>query len=395
MITPPQSTRPFALWRRLPALEAAVDWSRRSGIQAWLIGGALRDLLLERTPHDWDLAVAGDPAQAARSLADFLGGTVVELNERFQQYRVVKRAARTAWQFDLQGIGSSDISSFLRRRDFTINALAWSLTPGAGVYDPTGGLRDLVHRRLRLLPGALRADPVRALRGLRHTAELQVRPGVEELHAFSAAASAVRAAAAERVRDELFRLLDCWPGQARWVRLGLDWVLGPDAGRAARIGRLESVADEPAEGGRRRRSLVLLAAACSRDQGETGRRLRLTRREMRFMAAWEHLASAPAPDDCEAWLAALWPARGEARDLNALAAAAGQPSLRKTAGRCADSARRLAGVKPLLDGAAAGRISGLQGPALGRLLAHLAARQALGLIRTRAQAVRWAGNCRE
>jgi tRNA nucleotidyltransferase (CCA-adding enzyme) len=362
-----------------------VAWTQASRLPVWLIGGALRDLLLDRRPHDFDLAVAGDPAAAARSLAAALSGKVLELNPRFRQYRVLPRSARCACHFDLQALPAPDILIFLRRRDYTVNALAWPLRPGSGVLDPTGGLRDLVRRRLRLLPGALAADPVRALRGLRLAAELNLTLSAADLRAIRNTVG-VRRAGGERVRDELFRLLELWPAQARRILPAMKLVLGADPGRQARLRRLPAGALEPRLGGRSRRALEVLAAALSGRRAAAARRLRLSRQEIRLLAAWDRLTTAAPPRNREHWLAELWPLRTEAPSLNRLAIAAGAPSLRRLSRTCTRAAQKLAALKPRLDGREVHKATGLQGAALGCLLARLAARQALGLIRTRGQA---------
>ena len=89
---------------------------------AWIVGGALRDELLGRSVRDVDVAVAGDPAPAARALAAELGGPVFRLSEAFGAWRVIDRARRAVYDFaPLQG---DSIESDLRRRDFTVNAMA-------------------------------------------------------------------------------------------------------------------------------------------------------------------------------------------------------------------------------------------------------------------------------
>jgi tRNA nucleotidyltransferase/poly(A) polymerase len=66
---------------------------------AWIVGGALRDELLGRPVRDVDVAVAGDPAQAAREMAASVRGPVFQLSEAFGAWRVIDRRSDTVWDF--------------------------------------------------------------------------------------------------------------------------------------------------------------------------------------------------------------------------------------------------------------------------------------------------------
>ena len=186
---------------------------------AWIVGGSLRDELLGRPVRDVDVAVAGDPARAARALGQQVRGPVFRLSEAFGAWRVIDRRAERVYDFaPLQG---GSIESDLRRRDFTINAMARPTEldalgatrggpsgPAADLVDPLGGRADLDSRTLRVLgPEAYATDPLRTLRLARFAAELGFAPDPETERLTQVAAARVTDAAGERVFGELRRLV--------------------------------------------------------------------------------------------------------------------------------------------------------------------------------------------
>jgi putative nucleotidyltransferase with HDIG domain len=178
------------------------------GRPAWVVGGALRDSLLGHPVGDLDVALPSGALTVGRVLADRLGSAFVALDERRGAGRVVGTV-----QVDLTDFRGPVLADDLRARDFTVNALAAPLhllvSQGqAVVEDPTGGLRDLADRLVRLCaPAALRDDPVRALRGVRLALlpAWRLHPEVET--AAREVAPAILTVAAERLRDELAALL--------------------------------------------------------------------------------------------------------------------------------------------------------------------------------------------
>ena len=170
----------------------------------WIVGGALRDALLERPVADVDLAVAGDPAPVARKVAAALGAPVFRLSEAFGAWRVV---SPDGWICDVSPLQGERIEDDLARRDFTINALAAPLE-GGDVLDPYGGARDLTAGILRVLgPESYVADPLRALRLVRFAVELGLGPDEETTRLTRAAAPRIAETAGERVFAELRRVI--------------------------------------------------------------------------------------------------------------------------------------------------------------------------------------------
>jgi poly(A) polymerase len=172
---------------------------------SWIVGGAVRDGLLGREATDIDIAVEGNPRQAARELAAELRGPVFQLSEAFGAWRVVDRRAGRVYDFaPLQG---DTIEEDLAKRDFSVNAMA---RPRAGgdLIDPLGGRADLEARTLRVLgPAAYENDPLRPLRLARFVAELGFAPDAETERLTAEAAPRVAEASGERVFAELRRLV--------------------------------------------------------------------------------------------------------------------------------------------------------------------------------------------
>ena len=175
------------------------------GRRAWLVGGAVRDAILGRPTFDLDVAVEGDVAAAARSLARTARGPVFELSDAFGCWRVMAR--NRGWQVDLSPLRGGSLEADLALRDFTVNAIAEPLEGGARV-DPHGGVRDLAAGCLRAVgPEAFAADPLRVVRLVRLAAELGL--GADPATCALARTSAPGAAtvAQERVFAELKRIV--------------------------------------------------------------------------------------------------------------------------------------------------------------------------------------------
>lgn len=168
-----------------------IDLVRRAttGMPAYLVGGAVRDLLLGRERSDIDVAVEGD----IRPLAEALGGEIVE-HDRFETAAVsvegheidIARARAESYERPgaLPNVVPATIEDDLARRDFTINAMAVPLAGEPELLDPHGGSEDLSARRLRVLHELSFADdPTRALRAARYAARLglELEPGTDRL----------------------------------------------------------------------------------------------------------------------------------------------------------------------------------------------------------------------
>jgi tRNA nucleotidyltransferase (CCA-adding enzyme) len=289
--------------RLLPALDGLPP--------VYLVGGAVRDLVLGAPVVDVDLAVEGDGPRTARELAARLGGDVVP-HERFGTATV--RSGTLA--FDIAATRSetypepgvlpvvrpAGLDEDLGRRDFAINAMAAALQGDqlGHLHDPHGGSADLAARVVRVLHDrSFVDDPTRLLRAVRYEVRLDFRMDqpTEELAKESARRGALATVSGPRIRDELLDLLaeHAAPrGVARLVELGLLGTLG---------GGLDGDAE--------------LVASAKLGAGETGADPALTA-----------LAALVGPEPDAAWVESLG-LRADERDA-VLRAARKAPQLAKT-----------------------------------------------------------------
>ncbi|MCJ7829969.1 MAG: hypothetical protein MUP74_01155 [Desulfobacterales bacterium] len=203
---------------RLSSLSAPLP----SDPAAYLVGGAVRDLLLGRSPIDLDIAVAGDPEVYASQIARAACGRVVVMGGPGQMiWRVLIRGAI----YDVAALNGPSIEADLRLRDFTVNALAISLKTGAEI-DCLGGRRDLNAGIIRMVaPSAFRNDPLRLLRAFRIAAGLDFAIEPETLGAIKRHAPLIATSAGERIRSELFALLRMPRSHAYLVQLAESGLL--------------------------------------------------------------------------------------------------------------------------------------------------------------------------
>ncbi|HTR72560.1 MAG TPA: hypothetical protein VMG80_03115, partial [Solirubrobacteraceae bacterium] len=218
-----------------PVAEEALQAVRAAlgDVPAWLVGGAPRDRRLGRSSTDFDVAIDGDPAHAAKAIARATGGAACfELSEEFAGWRVVARDR--AWQVDVQPLRGGSLTADLGLRDFTINAIAEPLggeyergagseggggeggggertVGGLGEYeaiDPFGGLADLAARRLRMVSErAFSDDPLRVLRLARQAVDLGFEIEPDTARAARAGASGLERVSGERVFMELRQIV--------------------------------------------------------------------------------------------------------------------------------------------------------------------------------------------
>jgi len=229
--------------RRLPAMERLLP--ALAGLPpTYLVGGAVRDLLRGADAVDLDLAVEGDARSVARTLADRLGGSARE-HERFGTATVrapdlvFDLATTRTESYDEAGalprVAAATLADDLRRRDFTINAMAVALFGDelGHLYDPHGGAADLGARVVRILhPGSFLDDPTRLLRAVRYETRLhfQMEEATERAARAAIAEDALSTVSGPRMRDELMDLLAEYEAPTaveRMRELGLDRALHP------------------------------------------------------------------------------------------------------------------------------------------------------------------------
>ncbi|MFC2017891.1 CCA tRNA nucleotidyltransferase [Chloroflexota bacterium] len=206
------------------------DFINRQNIDCYLVGGYIRDVLLDYPTQDIDIALP-HALETAQSLAKVLNGKYVVLDEVNEVARVVFSYPEqdSHWHLDLSTLKGS-IEENLSHRDFTINAMAVNLrelkaSHMADLIDPFGGQKDIEAGLIRVVSRtAFQDDPARLLRAVRLAAECGFTIEEETEALIQAQCRLILKVAGERVREELYRLFSI-PDSAPFLyyldRLGL------------------------------------------------------------------------------------------------------------------------------------------------------------------------------
>jgi tRNA nucleotidyltransferase (CCA-adding enzyme) len=244
------STAEEALAERISALPG-IDAVRAAlaGERAYLVGGAVRDLLLGLEHPDLDVAVEGDVLELARRLGSepvsherFATATVDVDGVRLDLART--RSERYPQPGALPEVEPAPLEADLARRDFTVNAMALPLAGPPELIDPHGGRHDLDARVLRVLhPGSFADDPTRALRAARYAARLGLELEPETARLLRDAD--LGTVSGDRVQAELRRITAADEAPAA-LELLFDWgLVGIDAGAGARTRALREILARP------------------------------------------------------------------------------------------------------------------------------------------------------
>lgn len=170
----------------------------------YIIGGSVRDLLLGRTPTDYDIAVTGNPEQFAEKLIAKSDGHLVRLGKPGQ---MIIRVISGDLIFDITSLNGTSIEDNLNQRDFTINAIAYDLY-SERIIDCLGGLQDLADKKVRMVSKEIfKKDPVRLIRAYRIGACLNFEIEAKTATAITSNTKLLKNIAGERIRVELFTML--------------------------------------------------------------------------------------------------------------------------------------------------------------------------------------------
>jgi tRNA nucleotidyltransferase (CCA-adding enzyme) len=205
---------------------------RDAGYEAWLVGGAVRDLLRGKPAKDFDVATSAQPADVTRIFGrkrtiptGEKHGTVTVLTEREgvrQHVEVTTYRGEGAYTDGRRPDEVTFVNSLdedLKRRDFTMNAIAYDPLDDV-LADPYGGQADLAARRIRAVGDPLerfREDGLRTMRAVRFAAQHELEIDPPTLAAIPEAIDVFKKVSAERVRDELCKIL-----AARKPSIGLE-----------------------------------------------------------------------------------------------------------------------------------------------------------------------------
>ena len=206
-------------------ISRVTDQLTQAGFSAYLVGGCVRDLLGGITPKDWDVATNAKPDQIVglfpKTFYENAYGTVTVVNEDEVELSL-KNIEVTPFRQEAkysdkrhpdQVTFSQTIEEDLSRRDFTINALAYSPSVSGGkgqiidLYNGQQDLKDKVVRAVGKAEDRFEEDPLRIMRGVRLSAELGFMINSETLEAMQNKANLLSHIAQERIRDEFTRIV--------------------------------------------------------------------------------------------------------------------------------------------------------------------------------------------
>lgn len=193
----------------------------KAGYKSYLVGGCVRDLLLGKVPKDWDIATDAKPEEIQEVFPDSVYendfGTVgVKTDSKDPSLKIVevttfrKEGRYTNQRHPDEVVFTDSIEEDLSRRDFTVNAIAIDLISEEDPVDPYGGQKDLDKGLIRAVGDPQERfgeDALRLLRAVRFRAQLGFDIEAETLEAIKKEAKSIKKVAAERVRDELSKLL--------------------------------------------------------------------------------------------------------------------------------------------------------------------------------------------
>ena len=232
------------LLRIAPVADRLGELFSKAGHELYLVGGSVRDALLGRLGHDLDFATSAHP-DAVEKLLRKLSPAVWTIGKEYGTIGCKVDVGGVSWIIEVTTYRSDvyaghsrkpqvafgdTLDGDLLRRDFTINAMAVSI-PDKRFVDPYGGLTDLARRVIRTPAtpeSSFSDDPLRMMRAARFAAQLGFRPAPEVVAAMRDMADRISIISAERIRDELSKLL-----LTDRPRPGLDLLVS--TGLAARV----------------------------------------------------------------------------------------------------------------------------------------------------------------
>ncbi|MBL8099502.1 MAG: HD domain-containing protein [Anaerolineales bacterium] len=176
--------------------------------EIYLVGGAVRDLFLSRLSSDFDFALPSGGISLARKIANALKADFVPLDDERDTGRVIIHENESRIFLDFATYRGKDLEEDLHARDFTINAIAYNLQDDT-LIDPTEGVKDVESKIIRACSStSFTDDPVRVLRGVRLAAAFDFSIDKQTREWMKQASGQVRSASVERVRDEIFKILN-------------------------------------------------------------------------------------------------------------------------------------------------------------------------------------------
>lgn len=201
-----------------------VETLEKGGFQAYLVGGCVRDLFLGRIPKDWDITTNATPDKIqslfTKTVYENVYGTVVVINESTEDM-ALRNVEVTPYRLESEYSDkrhpdsvkfSNKIEDDLERRDFTVNAIAVSLSNGAikDIIDLYGGFADIKDKTIRTVgkpQDRFGEDSLRMIRAIRFAVELGFTIEEATLEAIKSLSDAIKDVSRERIRDEFVKIV--------------------------------------------------------------------------------------------------------------------------------------------------------------------------------------------
>jgi poly(A) polymerase len=210
------------LFKDYPQLKVIQKLAERRRVQIYLVGGFLRDIVLNRARMDFDFAVEKNAVAFAESFAKEVKGAFILLDEEHGCARVAKKTPDEIMTFDFADFRAPTIEEDLAHRDFTINTLSLDLSKADdatvlkdAIVDVKRGLKDIKEQRIkRTSARVFQEDPLRMLRAFSLKAVLDFKIELTTLNQIRREAELIRTVSYERIRDELFKILESGRGAA-------------------------------------------------------------------------------------------------------------------------------------------------------------------------------------
>ena len=192
-----------------------IEQLEAHGFEAYAVGGCVRDSVLGRNPKDWDITTSARPAEVKNIFRRTIDtgiqhGTVTVMIDK-EGYEVTTYRIDGEYEdsrHPKEVIYTANLVEDLKRRDFTINAMAYN--PGLGMVDAFGGMEDINNKVIRCVGNPahrFEEDALRMLRAVRFSAELDFTVEEETQAAIVRQAPSLSKISAERIRTELDKLL--------------------------------------------------------------------------------------------------------------------------------------------------------------------------------------------
>ena len=231
-------------------LRPIYNFAKIKKVKLYLVGGALRDLILDRNKEnpDFDFCLKSGALKFAAKLAGELRCACVVLDEEHAACRLVKKINGSMHTFDFSDFRAATLEQDLRHRDFTINSMALDLKDVFGqqdlaalIIDPYSGRADLKAKIIKATgPGSFKEDPLRILRAFSFSCTLGFSLDKETLRLAKKEKNKISAVSSERIREELFKILDSSMAYACLVsldKLKILEIIFPEIKPMRRIGQ--------------------------------------------------------------------------------------------------------------------------------------------------------------